>query len=269
MWYVPGILALCLLIIVIKRRLTAKEFEQEVTELFALPDGLTNQAFSYTQLVDLPGPVQAYFRHVLKDGEPYINYVRLKHNGQFKTGLNKKWVDIKGEQYFTVKKPGFIWKGTTTLFTARDMYISDKGRLVVSLFSLYNIVNAKGKKFNQGELLRWLAESVWFPTNLLPSEHLRWQPVDTQTAKLLFTYKGLSLSYIVSFRNGEIIQFETTRYMGDEKLETWIGKLGAYQKINGIIVPTKIEAIWRLAKGDFSYAKFNVLRIDYNLPKKF
>ncbi|MET3980266.1 hypothetical protein ABIB62_002393 [Mucilaginibacter sp. UYP25] len=149
------------------------------------------------------------------------------------------------------------------------MYISDKGRLVVSLFSLYNIVNGKGKKFNQGELLRWLAESVWFPTNLLPSESLQWLAMNKNTAKLIFTYRGMCLSYIVSFSNDEITQFQTSRYMGNEKLETWIGKLGAYQKINNIMVPTKIEAIWRLANGDFSYAKFNVLRIDYNLPEKF
>ncbi|MGY4538378.1 hypothetical protein ACVW0P_002798 [Mucilaginibacter sp. UYNi724] len=269
MWYVLGIAGFCLLFILIKRIRAANEFEQEVVELFALRDSLSDQAFSYAQLVGLPEPVQAYFRHVLKEGEPYINYVRLKHNGQFKTGLNNKWVDIVGEQYFTVKKTGFIWKGTTTLFTARDMYISDKGRLVVSLFSLYNIVNGKGKKFNQGELLRWLAESVWFPTNLLPSESLQWLAMDKNTAKLIFTYRGMSLSYIVSFSNDEITQFQTSRYMGNEKLETWIGKPGAYQKINNIMVPTKIEAIWRLAKGDFSYAKFNVLRIDYNLPEKF
>ena len=269
MWLLSGFLIFCLVAVLIRRQFVAREFNHEVTELFALPDGLSHQAFSYNQLADLPKPVQEYFRHVLKEGEPYINYVRLKHNGQFKTGIHKKWVDIKGEQYFTVKKPGFIWKGTTRLFTARDMYISDKGRLVVSLFSLYNIVNAKGKKFNQGELLRWLAESVWFPTNLLPSEHLKWQPIDRHTARLLFSYQGMSLTYIVSFQNGEIIQVQTTRYMGVKKLETWIGKLGAYQKINGIMVPTKIEAIWRLAKGDFSYAKFNVLRIDYDLPKKF
>ncbi|MFD1256642.1 DUF6544 family protein [Mucilaginibacter terrae] len=269
MWYVTGILALCLLLAIIKFVASTKEFEQKVTELFALPHALSNHVFSYTLLMDLPKPVQAYFRHVLNEGKPYINFVRLKHNGQFKIGLNKKWVDIHGEQYFTVNKPGFIWKGTTALFTARDMYLSGKGRLVVSLFSLYKIVNGKGKSFNQGELLRWLAESVWFPTNLLPSENLHWLPIDEQTAKLLFTYKGMSLTYIVSFEGGEITQVQTTRYINAEKLETWIGKFSAYQKMNDIIVPTKIEAVWRLAKGDFSYAKFHVLQIDYDVPERF
>ena len=85
---------------------------------------------------------------------------------------NKDWVNIKGEQYFTTEKPGFIWKDTTRLFVARDMYIADKGRLIATLFSLYNVVDAKGENYNEGELQRWLAESVWFPTNLLPGNNL-------------------------------------------------------------------------------------------------
>ena len=62
--------------------------------------------------------------------------------------------------YFTTYTPGFIWKGTTSVFTARDMYIAEKGRLVVSLLSLINVVDATVEQYNQDELLRWLAESV-------------------------------------------------------------------------------------------------------------
>ncbi len=80
--------------------------------------------------------------------------------GQFKTGIDKSWIKIKGEQYATTEKPGFIWKGTTSMFTARDMYIDKKGRLIVSIFSLINVVKCQGEQYDQGELLRWLGESV-------------------------------------------------------------------------------------------------------------
>ncbi len=72
----------------------------------------------------MPEPVQRYFNYALKEGQPYISYARITHDGQFKTGLDKGWINIKGEQYATTEKPGFIWKGTTTMFIARDMYIS-------------------------------------------------------------------------------------------------------------------------------------------------
>lgn len=246
------------------------QFKKQVQQLFAQSGHISDKTFSYAIIANLPEPVQRYFKHVLKEGQPYVSYVRLTHDGQFKTGQDKNWINIEGEQYFTTEKPGFIWKGSTTMFIARDLYISDKGRLVVSLLSLINVVDAQGEKYNAGELQRWLAEGVWFPTNLLPSEKLQWSPIDAQTAKLSFQYKDLSIFYIVTFNEiGEIVQMETKRFMGEENLETWVGILKNYKEMNGMIVPTSIEAIYRLEKGDYSYAKFKIKKIEYDRPEKF
>ena len=199
-----------------------------------------------------------------------MNYVRIKHDGQFKTGLDKDWININGEQYATTERPGFIWKGTTSMFIARDMYIADKGRLIVSLFSLYNVVDAKGEQYNQGELLRWLGESILYPTNLLPDERLKWFAIDSQTAKLTFNYNGLSLFFNIFFNeSGEITQMETKRYKDQNNLETWVIKVSNYKEMNHVMIPTSFEVLWRLEKGDFSYAKFNVKEVEYNKPQKF
>ncbi len=246
------------------------QFKRQVEALFSQSKSISNQKFSYSQLESLPEPVQGYFKHVLKEGQPYISYMRLKHDGQFKTGFDKDWVDITGEQYFTTQKPGFIWKGTTSMFVARDMYISDKGGLTATLFSLINVVDVKGEKYNQGELLRWLSESVWFPTNLLPSENLQWTAINDSSAKLTFNYLDLSLFYIITFNpKGEIVQMETKRYMDEKRLETWIIKPESYEEKNGVIIPTQAEVFWRLKEGDFSYAKFNLKTIEYDIPEQF
>ena len=114
-------------------------FGKQVKELFAQSKNLSRQKFSQKLLEDLPEPVQRYFKYVLKEGQSYISYIRLKHDGQFKTGLDKDWVDITGEQYFNTQKPGFIWKGTTSLFVARDMYIGDEGRLIATILWSFNV----------------------------------------------------------------------------------------------------------------------------------
>lgn len=245
-------------------------FSKEVKTLFSQSKPISNKIFSDQQLLGLPEPVQRYFKLVLKEGQPYISYVRMTHDGQFKTGANNGWININGEQYATTEKPGFIWKGSTTMFTARDMYIADKGRLVVSLLSIYNMVDGRGETFDQGELLRWLGESVLYPTNLLPSENLQWSAIDTHTSKFTFNHNGLSLFYVVTFNDaGEIIQLETKRYMDKEHLETWIIKLAKYKEMNNVVVPTAFEVLWRLKTGDLSYAKFNMKKVEYDNPRKF
>jgi len=215
-------------------------------------------------------PVRRYFEHVLKQGQHYISYVRLKHNGQFKTGPDKGWSKIDGEQYFTVEKPGFVWKGDIFGGSARDMYLSDKGRLVVTSLWLFTVVNGSGETFDEGELQRWIAESVWFPTNLLPSERISWSAIDDKTAKLSFKYKNVSTSFTVTFSDtGEITQMETTRFMDQARKERWLVIPSEYNETDGIIIPTKAEVTWKLEGGDLSYAKFRVKTIEYDKPKRF
>jgi len=248
----------------------ALKFAGQVANLFAQSGNVSDKKFRYKQIEGLPEPVQRYFKHVLKEGQPYINYIRLKHDGQFKTNLKKAWVNIEGEQYFTTEEPGFIWKGETSLFVARDMYIAGRGRLIATILSLINVADVKGPSYNQGELLRWLSESVWFPTNYLPGNNMQWTGIDNLSAKLTFHYNGLELFYIVTFNEiGEIVQLETKRYMDEESLQSWVVNLSEYEEINDIIIPTKAEVFWRLKEGDFSYAKFQVRTIEYNIPEKF
>ena len=74
----------------------------------------------------------------------------------------------------------------------------------------------------------------------------------------------------MSFNNiGEIIQLEAKRFMDEKGLETWIIKMADYREMNNVFVPTRFEVLWRLAKADFSYAKFNITAIEYDKPEKF
>lgn len=264
------IIGLLLIAVVIGKINSSIQFSKEVKELFSQSESISEQKFHKFQIDNLPEPVQRYFNHILKEGQPYISYARIKHDGQFKAGFDKDWVNITGEQYATTGKPGFIWKGTTSMFVARDMYISDKGRLIVSIFSLVNVVNAKGENYNQGELLRWLGESVLYPTNLLPGNRLEWIPIDSNTAKLVFNYKGLSLFFKITFNAiGEITEMETKRYMDAKNEETWVIKATNYKEFNNVMIPASFDVLWRLDKGDFSYAKFNITEVEYNNPAKF
>ncbi len=265
------IITLLLLTLFFAKRRMASKFKNKVTILFAQSSSISNKHFYKSQLEGLPPPVKRYFNHVLTEGQPYISYARMKHVGQFKAGKKKGWMNIVGEQYATTEKPGFIWKGTTALFEAKDMYICYRGRLTVTLLSLYNIIDAKGKKqYNSGELLRWLGESVLYPTNFLPSDRLQWLPIDENKAKLTFQYKGLSLFFIVTFNAiGEIIEMETQRYMDEEIVATWVIKASQYKQFNQTTVPTVFDVMWRLDEGDFSYAKFHMTTIEYDIPHQF
>jgi len=167
------------------------ELDKDIEKLFAASENISGKVYTSKQIKDLPVPVQRYFKHSLTENQSYVSYVRLQHGGEFRAGKN--WVSIKGEEYFTVQKPGFVWSGNVPYFSAKDIYFDGKGNLKVKLLSLIKIIDVKGEEADQGELLRWLGEAPLFPTALLPSENLRWVPIDNDSAKVIFTDKNLTV----------------------------------------------------------------------------
>ena len=58
-------------------------------------------------------------------------------------------------------------------------------------------------------------------------------------------------------------------FMDETNMETWIIKLSNYKQVNKIITATSFEVLWRLKRGDVSYAKFTIQKIEYNNPEMF
>ncbi len=258
-----------LLLILALRLHVNLQFKKNIQSLFS-DLHLSDKIYEEKILNGLPAPVQRYFKHVLKPGQKYISTARLKHSGMFKSSDKDKFEKIKGEQYFNLITPGFIWKGKTFLFTAIEMYLQGKGNLSVYLFSFLRILNGKGKPYNQGELLRWLGESAWVPTNLLPSERLAWTAIDDTTAMLFYKMKDMELSYKVFFNEkNEIASMQTKRYKGKEDLQDWIGHFSTYKEIHGMIIPTLLEGAWIALDEEQPYAIFEVDSIEFDLPEKF
>lgn len=224
-------------------------------------------ADSYTRL---PPPVKRYFTKTVRDGSPYIHSVRIKHTGFFRTNLNKGWKTIKGEEYFTALSPGFVWRGKTSFFTATDCFIRHKGSLKVWLLSCVRIISRSGLWMDEAELLRWLGESVWFPTSLLPSKYITWEPLNDSCATLILNYKSKIIMCTVHFNeHDEIYKIEAMRSLEKNRKEKWVGHLGSYQYHNNFYIPTRIEAAWILDGTKRSYALFEITTIDYDLPTRF
>ena len=256
--------------IVAARALAARRLRRDARQLFADAESGPARVYHKAQLMGLPAPVQRYFRHVLPDGQPYLRGLRLRHGGQFKTDLKKDWVPIEGEQYITADPPSFIWQGTTRQFVARDEYVAGHGGLTVRLFGAVPIVRGHGPHFDQGELLRWLAEAAWLPTALLPSQHVAWTAVDDHSARLTLTHAGQTVDCLVRFNErDEITACEAPRYISDTAMLPWQGHFSEYRRQQGMLVPFAGEASWVVDGQRQPYAQFVVQELDYEPRRAF
>ena len=238
-----------------------------------------SKMFHLSDLEGLPEPVQRYFKHVLKDGQEYIKFVRLKQIGEFRMKENQPWLPITAEQYFTTQKPAFLWRVHLKMnpliwIEGRDVYYQGRGNMLIKLLSAINVVNAKGKEMDISTLIRFLSEAPWFPTALIPGDYIQWIEIEANSPQVMIKDEGYSASGIYTFNElGEIIKFESKdRYMeidGNYSKETWSGYFRNYREINDIKIPTEGEVEWNLGDKDLPYAKLKITDIEYNIFSKY
>ncbi len=224
----------------------------------------------------LPAIVQKWLKRSNVIGKEVTNIAYLKQKGKMKTKPEGKWMSVDAEQYISINPPGFIWtadvKSPPFLYlSGRDKYQNGKGQMLIKLFSLIPVVNAKGKEIDQGALLRFLGEIVWNPSAAL-SDYITWEEIDSLTAKATMSYGGITASGIFKFdKNGDFVSFEAKRYYYRKEgstLERWVITADKnYKEFEGIRVPVSLSVTWKFKTGDFTWYKVEITEIKYNKIK--
>ena len=122
---------------------------------------------------------------------------------------------------------------------------------------------------NSGELMRYLAETVWFPTALLPGGGIDWSPIDEHSALATLNHQGTSVSLKFIFNNrNEVERVEAeNRYReidGTFEPTPWTGHFRNYQYRNCMFIPVDGEVEWNLPGGALCYWRGHLLEIEHN-----
>ncbi len=236
----------------------------------------TVEYVGFEELNELPTPVQKYFRLVLKEGAPIINRTSLVQKGGFRPKLElKEWSAIEATQQFSSSPRAFVWSAKIAMLPGVsidvcDLYKDGKGGIRGKFLSLFTVIEAKEQKeLNEGALQRYLAEAVWFPTALLPSQGVLWSAIDEQRARATVTDGATTTSLEFTFNdNGEIVSAYTPeRYRevsGTYESTPWGGRYANYVDINGYLVPIECEVEWYLQEGVYTYFRATLDEILYD-----
>lgn len=254
-----------------------RENARLVGELLTMASSETDRVFGRDDLDGLPEPVQRYLTHVLTEGQPYVRTVRLQQGGDFRLGdASTPWKSLSATQHFTVDPPGFVWDASVVILPlvpvrVVDMYKAGEGALRAKILSAILVADAAVcPELNAGELMRFLAEAVWFPTALLPGEGVVWEPLDQQSARATIEHQGTVVSLVFFFNSRNEVErvFSEARYRDvDGNLEPtpWTGRFDNYQERNGMLIPIDGEVAWNLPEGDLIYWRGHVVDIEYEL----
>lgn len=221
----------------------------------------------------LPLVVQRWLERSGAIGKPAPTFVHLRQTGEMKTKPDGAWIPFTAEQDFNVANPGFVW--TTEIQAApgmtlggRDLYLNGSGNMLIKALYLFPVADAKGPETDQGTMLRFLAETSWFPAAaLLP--YMRWDSIDERSARATMTYGGVTASGIFHFTaDGDFAAFDARRYYTRKEgatLEDWHIEAKGWKTFgNGVRIAHQNEVTWKLADGDFTWLKLEISELETN-----
>lgn len=231
--------------------------------------------YSSSELAGLPPPVARYLGAVLRDGQRIPARARIEQRGTFAVKPRPDgWRPFSAVQQFAARPAGFVWDARINMapgldFLVRDAFVDGTGSMYGTVMGAVPVVDVQGTPdIAAGALVRYLAEAVWMPTALLPSQGVRWTPLDDTSARATLTAGGTTVSLDFFFGADGLVERIYTPARGRDVKGTsvptpWEGRWFEYGERGGVRVPTRGEVAWILDEGRMPYWRGEVTNVTY------
>lgn len=247
-------------------------YRQDVNDGLKRVNRLAAEPLKEEDIQHLPLLVQNYLRYVGVLNRPKVKEYRICFDGQMRD-RGKDWFSFTSEQYNFADVPTRLFFMNGTLFGVRvpgyHAYRNGTATMQIKLFGLFPLVNLKGKELDKAETVTLLNDMCLLAPATLIDKQIRWETIDSTSVKAIFTNNGITISAVLYFNGqGQLVNFVSDdRYaVADMKQYRFSTPVGAYSNFGGYNLPGYGEAVWHYPDGNFSYGRFKLREVEYNLP---
>ncbi len=252
-----------------------KQFQNDVAALLNENQlSVDNEVFTEKDFSHLPIAIQKYIENCGYIGTPKMSYLKMEyHNVDFSQGRNGSTLKIDYTQYNFVKEPCRMARIDSSMFgipfEGYDYYRNGTGGMKGVIAKAITLFDQTGTDMNKACLVTFLAESLFAPTILL-QDYIIFEELSDFKVRATITYGGQTVSGIFTFNEQyEMISFTTNDRAvagtdGSMEYVPWSALCNDYQfSENGIKYPTKFQAVWNYADGDFVYFDGIISELSY------
>lgn len=249
-----------------------REGEELAADMLRSAERAPASLVTAAELEPLPAPVRRWLESSGVIGRARTRALRLRQSGEMRSAPDQNFMQARADQYFSVQPPAFVWRVRVPMLrvfpvAGRDSYLGGSGHMTIKLASLVPIVDARGEAIDQGTLLRFLGELVWFPSAALIPE-ISWQPIDEHSARATMSSRGVTGSAVFSFdASGRMTQLSAERFMDHPegaRLTPWHVRCTEWQRFAGVEVPVRGEVSWQVPAGEFTYYRWQITALEYD-----
>ncbi|MEJ7738733.1 MAG: DUF6544 family protein [Chitinophagaceae bacterium] len=248
-----------------------KSYQKDVKVNLQRANILKTDLLTESDLLPLPEPVQRYLKYAGVLNKPKVKNVRIVFEGQMRD-KGKDYFPFIAEQYNFFDEPTrlFFIKAKMKGFVVPGYhkYSNSTATMDIRVFGLFSVVKQSGDIMNKAETVTLFNDMCLMAPATLIDKRIQWQPIDSHSAKATFTNHAISITATLYFnKQGQMIDFISNdrSAITDMKRYPFSTPVSNYKNFNGINVMTYGETIWHYPDGKFTYGKFNLREIEYNV----
>ncbi len=217
----------------------------------------------------LPSPVRRSLERSGVVGLPIPDTVEVTQTGAIRSSPDSKWLEFTAKETYTLDPPSFTWDARFKIAGIRvgratDSFVDGTGSMLVRLLGLMTVVDESGPAIDQGSLMRWLNETMWFPS-VWATDVITWVPIDDNRARGRVDVEGLGVEAEFEFDDeGRLIDFHALRHNADEGVPIpWSTPIAGHATYHDVELPSGGSAVWKLDEGAFEYITIEATDVRY------
>ncbi len=200
-----------------------------------------------------------------------IRAIRTTQRGRMRSSPDAKWIPFTADETIESTRSDFRWQarigGSRFGFvTVTDAYEEGHGRLAVKLGGIIPARNVTGPDADRGELQRYLAEIISCPAALVNHAALDWTATGPNILRVRDRndLTGATVDFVIADDGRPLdCTAERPRTVGKQSIPTpWAGRATDFREFEGMLLPYRLAAEWRLPEGPFVYFESEVTSLE-------
>lgn len=250
------------------------EFEARALAEFQAQPTRASPLLEEADLAHLPPPVQRFVRASGAVGRPKVQNFRAELDADMYRTPGGAPMVSSSVQYSFIGSPTRLFFMKSRMFglpvQVLHDYAAERATFRVRVASLVNVVDEGGVAFSKVETVTVLNDLCFFAPGALVDPRLTWTPLDDRTAGVTFTNGAHRVSATLHFNDrDELIDFTSDDRPqlidGVYKAYRWSTPIEGYQQLDGRRLPTRGAAVYAYPEGPFTYGKFRLKAVAYDV----
>jgi hypothetical protein len=255
-------------------------FARDGAALLARSAGATAKTVTEADLAPLPPLMQTYLRRVGAVGRPAVRNLRVVFDAQMRSAVDAPWMPSTASQLELfapgAPAPWFHMRASRSgvPFDVLHEYVEGAATFQVRIVGLFPVVDKSGPAITHDETVTLMNDILVLAPAAVLDLPFTFEadapdaPAHPRTLRATFRNAGFVVAATLTFDPaGDLVGFVSADRAHDREggAALWSTPISAYAVVDGIRLGTRGDANWIDATGEWTYGRFVVRSIAYNL----